>query len=134
MFTHICKTIWLALLESTLNEVSLPAVFGEREENISSVYLLLTANCWGFPVGAVGKQSACQCRKPGDSGLIPELGRSPGGGNGNPPQYSCPGKPQGERSLVGYSHKELGTSVHAHARTQTVSAVISTQMATCSSL
>ena len=24
-----------------------------------------------------------------DAGLIPELGRSPGGGNGNPPQYSC---------------------------------------------
>ena len=25
----------------------------------------------------------------GDAGLIPELGRSPGGGNGNPLQYSC---------------------------------------------
>ena len=25
----------------------------------------------------------------GDMGLIPELGRSPGGGNGNPLQYSC---------------------------------------------
>ena len=24
-----------------------------------------------------------------DAGLIPELGRSPGGGNGNPLQYSC---------------------------------------------
>ena len=24
-----------------------------------------------------------------DSGLIPELGRSPGGGNGNPLHYSC---------------------------------------------
>ena len=26
-----------------------------------------------------------------DVGLIPESGRSPGGGNGNPPQYSCLG-------------------------------------------
>ena len=26
-----------------------------------------------------------------DSGLIPGLGRSPGGGNGNPLQYSCLG-------------------------------------------
>ena len=26
---------------------------------------------------------------PGDAGLIPESGRSPGGGNGNPLQYSC---------------------------------------------
>ena len=25
----------------------------------------------------------------GDTGLIPGLGRSPGGGNGNPLQYSC---------------------------------------------
>ena len=25
----------------------------------------------------------------GDAGLIPMLGRSPGGGNGNPFQYSC---------------------------------------------
>ena len=25
----------------------------------------------------------------GDMGLIPESGRSPGGGNGNPIQYSC---------------------------------------------
>ena len=25
----------------------------------------------------------------GDVSLIPELGRSPGGGNGNPLQYSC---------------------------------------------
>ena len=25
----------------------------------------------------------------GDGGLIPVLGRSPGGGNGNPLQYSC---------------------------------------------
>ena len=24
-----------------------------------------------------------------DTGLIPELGRSPGGGHGNPLQYSC---------------------------------------------
>ena len=27
--------------------------------------------------------------RPGDTGLIPELGRSPGVGNGNPFQYSC---------------------------------------------
>ena len=28
---------------------------------------------------------------PGDKGLIPESGRSPGEGNGNPLQYSCLG-------------------------------------------
>ena len=29
----------------------------------------------------------------GDMGLIPGLGRCPGGGNGNPLQYSCLGNP-----------------------------------------
>ena len=34
---------------------------------------------------------------------VPELGRSPGGGHGNPLQYSCLENPYGQRSLVGYS-------------------------------
>ena len=41
------------------------------------------------------------------------LGRSPGGGHGNPLQYSCLENPHGQKSLVGYSpwdHKELDTS------------------------
>ena len=36
--------------------------------------------------GSVGKESDCHA---GDPGSIPEWGRSPGGGNGNPLQYSC---------------------------------------------
>ena len=39
-----------------------------------------------FPVGSDGKESACNV---GDPGSIPELGRYPGEGNGNPLQYSC---------------------------------------------
>ena len=39
-----------------------------------------------FPDGSYGKESACNV---GDPGLILESGRSPGEGNGNPPQYSC---------------------------------------------
>ena len=38
---------------------------------------------------------------------------SPGGGHGNPLQYSCLENPHGQRSLVGYSpcgHKELDTT------------------------
>ena len=41
---------------------------------------------WGFPSSSDGKESACSA---GDLGLIPGSGRSPGGGNGNPLQYSC---------------------------------------------
>ena len=39
----------------------------------------------------------------GDGHLIPGLGRSPGGGHGNPPQYSCLRNTHGQGSLVGYS-------------------------------
>ena len=37
-----------------------------------------------------------------DAGLIPGLGRSPGGGHGNLLQYSYQENPHGQRSLVGY--------------------------------
>jgi len=37
----------------------------------------------------------------GDLGSIPGLGRSPGGGHGNPLQYSCLENPHGQRSLAG---------------------------------
>ena len=40
----------------------------------------------GFPGDSDGKESACNA---GDLGSIPRLGRSPGGGYGNPLQYSC---------------------------------------------
>ena len=50
----------------------------------------------GFPAGSEGKVSVCNS---GDQGLIPESGRSPGEGNGNPLQYSCLGNPiDGEAS------------------------------------
>ena len=39
----------------------------------------------------------------GDLGSVPGLGRSPGGGHGNPLQYSCLEDPHGQRSLAGYS-------------------------------
>ena len=40
----------------------------------------------GFPGGSQGKESACNV---GDLDSIPGLGKSPGGGNDNPLQYSC---------------------------------------------
>ena len=45
-----------------------------------------------------------------DLSLIPGLGRSPGGGYGNPLQYFCLEISHGQRSLEGYcpyGHKEL---------------------------
>ena len=66
----------------------------------SSVFL-------GFPGGSDCKESICSA---GDLGSIPGLGRCPGGGCGNPLQYSCLENPHGQRSLAGYSpqgRKEL---------------------------
>ena len=40
----------------------------------------------GFPSGTLVKNPPANA---GDTGLIPGLGRSPGGGHGNPFQYSC---------------------------------------------
>ena len=59
-----------------------------------------------FPGGSEGKEYTCSV---GDLGSIPGLGRSPGGGHGNPLQYSCLENPHGQRSLAGCSplgHKE----------------------------
>ena len=64
----------------------------------------------GFPGGSDGKESVCS---EGDLGLIPGLGRSLGGGYGNPLQCSCLENPHGQRSLVGCGpcgHKESDTT------------------------
>ena len=60
----------------------------------------------GSPGGSDYKESTGNI---GDPGSIPGLGRPPGGGHGNPLQYSCLENPHGQCSLMGYSpwgHKE----------------------------
>ena len=54
----------------------------------------------GFPGSSDGTESTGNS---GDLSLIPGLGRSPGGGHGNPLQYSCLEDPHEQRSLAGYS-------------------------------
>ena len=43
----------------------------------------------GFPNGSAGKESTCNAGDTGDANPIPESGKSPGEGHGNPLQYSC---------------------------------------------
>ena len=60
----------------------------------------------GFPGGSVVKNPPASAGNRGDASSIPGPGRSPGGGNGNPLQYSGVENPM---SLAGYSpwdHKE----------------------------
>ena len=47
--------------------------------------------CLGFPGGSVVKNPPAHAGDAGDSVSISGSGRSPGGGNGNPLQYSCLG-------------------------------------------
>ena len=52
---------------------------------MGSFFQLQHAGFLGFPGGTVVENPPVSA---GDMGLIPELGRSPGEGNGNPLQYS----------------------------------------------
>ena len=47
----------------------------------------------GFPGGTVVKNPPVNAGDIRDVGSIPGLGRSPGGGNSNPLQYTCLGNP-----------------------------------------
>ena len=62
----------------------------------------------GFPDGSDSKEFACNS---GVSGLIHGTGRSPGGGNGYPLQYSCL-----ENSMDREARQAI---VHGVARSQT---------------
>ena len=52
----------------------------------------------GFPNGASGKDMTANAGDIRDVGLIPGLGRSPGGGHSNPLKYSCLENPMAEES------------------------------------
>ena len=56
----------------------------------------------GFPAGSDGKESACNA---GDLGLIPGLGKSPGGGTSNPLQYSCLETPMDRGAWQATAHR-----------------------------
>ena len=58
------------------------------------IHLLLIRCYIGFPGGTSGKEPACYM------GLISGSRRSPGGGNGNPLQYSCLLGPRNHRSVL----------------------------------
>ena len=68
-------------------------------------YITLTQKR-GFPGGSVVQSPPAYARATGEVGSIPGSGRSPGGGNGNPLQYSS----HGQRNLAGYSPQGLKES------------------------
>ena len=65
--------------ESACNIGDPSLIPGLRRDRLSTPVFL------GFPCGSAGKEFTYN---EGDLGSIPGLGRSPGEGNGSPPQYS----------------------------------------------
>ena len=55
-------------------------------KNLRACVCVCVCVCGDFPGSSVGKESVCNT---GDTGSVPELGRSHGEGHGNPLQYSC---------------------------------------------
>ena len=58
----------------------------------------------GFPAGPVVKYPPAIAGDAGDTGLIPVLRRSPGGGDGSPLQYSCLKNSAGRRTWQATVH------------------------------
>ena len=67
---------------------------------------------WTFPVALVVKNPPPNAGAARDLGSISGLARSPGGGRGNPPQYSCLGNPmdRGAWRDTGHRVAELDTT------------------------
>ena len=109
---------WVCWADIRCRAISLDTTFsGKRRDDLawikrtatwSQVPVIPTRHAYqedkGFPDGSVYKESACNAGDRGDASLVPGSGRSPGGGNGNPLQYSCLKKSHGWGSLVSYSH------------------------------
>ena len=60
-----------------------------KETVLATVLSPLIMDILGFPGGASGKGPTCQCRRHKKHRFNPWVGRSPGGGHGNPLQCSC---------------------------------------------
>ena len=77
-----------------------------------------------------GKESTCQCTRFRRLEFDPGSGRSPGGGNGNPFQYSCLGNPidRGAWQATVHGVTKSQTQLNENACTGTHSPSLSTQV------
>ena len=96
--------------------------FIERSLGLDSENMNLNIS---FSGGTRGKESSCQRRRRRDTGSIPGSGRSPGGGRGNPLQYSCLENPMDRGDWQATIHrvtqsrtqlKQLSTHTHIYKK------------------
>ena len=85
--------------------------------NINNLSIKL---CWASQVGLVVKNLPANAGDVKDTGSIPELGRSPGGGNGSPLQLSCLKSPRdrGACQATVYGVTKSQTQLTIWARTK----------------
>ena len=78
-------------------------------------------NIWGFPGGIVIKNPPAKVGDTRDSSSIPGWGRSPGGGNGNPLQYSFLENPmdRGARQATAHGVAKSGTWLSTDTKERT---------------
>ena len=128
LLKHCIPSLALRWLCSTRKEGPRPPLYQDSSFSHPILLILNSSSSTGFPGGSVSKESVCNA---GDLGSVPGWGRSPGGGHGNPLQYSCLENPYGQRSLEGYSPwgcKELDTTAWlSTAHTQIIPSNIHTQ-------
>ena len=95
-----------------------------------SAYIAYLQWRMGFPGGASGKESTCQCRRPKRRKLDPLVGKMPRRREWQLIPVFLPGKFQGQRSLAGYiprgrkeSDMTKGLSMHSEGQKWTASVV-----------
>ena len=97
---HIAFLLWFSRGKACLGGVKvpvlkvLPVVFLRRWQQYN--FESPNENSQGFPGGTVVKNPPANAGDARDAGSIPGSGRSPGGRNGNPLQYSCLENPMGK--------------------------------------
>ena len=69
------------------------------------IYTYMYISILGFPGGSVVKNLPANAGDTRHVGLIPGLGRSPGGRHGNPLQYSCLKNPMDRGALQTMVHR-----------------------------
>ena len=80
------------MYSTRLTQHTVPLAKYSKQKECHCIHLLIYCLLWwvlGFSRWLSGKESTSNAEGTGDTGLIPGSGRSPGGGCGNPLQYSC---------------------------------------------
>ena len=116
-FYFLCREVFLAASFLKLFFPLAIIAFTSPLKFFCLIFLMAARRlCRIFPGGSVSKEYASNA---GDQGLIPELGRTPGEGNGNPLQYPSLGNPMDRGAWW--------AAVHRVTKTQTRLKLLSTR-------